>query len=331
MNMPTISQKENVLRIMRFDHPGWVMIGPPTWDCSHAGVNQESLEGLGDHDSPVGTRWRDCWGVGFHKEMEGVMGFPCEHPIKDLARLSDYQPPSPDDPRLCQRIYERAKAFPGTDAFLSGSHRSTLWERLYKLLGMEEAMIAFTEEPEAIRELIHLIMDFQLGIAKHYCNVGVEMVGLGDDLGTQRGLLFSPDILQEFFVPEYRRLISFYKEKGVYINFHSCGYIEPVLDVFMDLGVDILNPLQANANDLLEIRRRTQGRMALLGGVSSDLIVQGPVEKIRAAVKERIEQLGADGGYFCAPDQGMPWPKEHYEALQNAVEEYGRYPLGRIH
>jgi len=324
-----ISVKENARRIMQFDHPEWVMTGLPTWDCSYAGVNQEPLEGPGGHDSPVGTRWRDCWGVGYHKEIDGVMGYPCEHPIEDLSVISSYTPPSPDDPRLYQRIYTRAKEFPHNDAFLSGNHRNTIWERLYRLLGMEAAMIGFMEEPDAIRELIHMIMDFQLGIAKHYSNVGVEVVNMGDDLGTQKGLLFSIDILHEFFVPEYRRLFSFYKERGVFINFHSCGHIEPILEVFMDLGVDILNPLQESANDLVEIRRRTQGRMALMGGVSSDLIVQGPADRIRATVKERIVQLGVDGGYFCGPDQEMPWPEDHYAAFVHAVEEYGTY--GRNH
>jgi len=51
------------------------------------------------------------------------------------------------------------------------------------------------------------------------------------------------------------------------------------------------------------------------------------VEAIRAEVKERLWQLGREGGYFCGPDQGMPWPEEHIEALHRAVEELGVYPL----
>ena len=100
-----------------------------------------------------------------------------------------------------------------------------------------------------------------------------------------------------------------------------------LLETFMDLGVDILNPVQATANDLDELRRVTQGRMAVEGAVNSDVIVDGPPERIRRLVRERMWQLGRDGGYFCGPDQGMPWPEEHIEALREAVEEYGRYPL----
>lgn len=82
-------------------------------------------------------------------------------------------------------------------------------------------------------------MDFQLGIARHYLSLGVEMVTMSDDLGTQHGLLLSPTLIHDFLLPEYKRLFDLYKSKGVLVNFHSCGYIEPILDVFMDLGVVI--------------------------------------------------------------------------------------------
>jgi uroporphyrinogen decarboxylase len=170
-------------------------------------------------------------------------------------------------------------------------------------------------------------MDFQLSIARHYLAVGVEIVGMGDDLGTQSRLLLSPKILETFLIPEYKRLFELYKRHGVLISFHSCGHIQPLLSMFIDLGVDILNPVQASANDLNGLRAATKGKMALMGGVSSATIVSGPPEAIREEVAQRMWQLGRDGGYFCSPDQGMPWPDAHIQALQDAVEELGRYPL----
>jgi len=192
---------------------------------------------------------------------------------------------------------------------------------------MDRMMCYFYSEPQAARDLLHGIMDFQLGIADHYLSLGVEMVHMGGDLGTQRGLLMSPQLINEFLVPEYRRLFEVYKRRGVLVRFHSCGHIEPILDIFMDLGVDILNPLQATANDLDAVRAATQGRMALQGGISSGLIMSGPIEDIREEARRRMWQLGRHGGYFCAEDQGLPWPDEHIRALYEAVEEFGQYPL----
>jgi uroporphyrinogen decarboxylase len=291
------------------------------------GCNHEGFAG-GGHHMPVGSVWRDIWGTEWHREHEGVMGFPRGNPLANLpAALTAYTWPDPDDERIIRPVYEQVKECSREEAFLCGSHRDTLWEKCYMLVGMENAMCAFHTEPAAMREVLHRIMDFQLGIARHYLGLGVEMVSMSDDLGTQCGLLLSPALIADFLVPEYRRLFALYKAKGVLVNFHSCGHIEPVLDVFMELGVDILNPVQATANNLDAIRRRTAGRMALQGGVSSGVIAAGPIQAIRAEVHRRIWQLGREGGYFCGPDQGMPWPEAHIQALRDAVAEFGRYPL----
>lgn len=322
-----MNAKENALEIIRFGAPERVVGGCPTHGLAYRGCNHEGYEG-GGHHLPVGSRWVDIWGTTWHREHEGVMGFPEEPPLADLpGALKRYAWPDSDDERICGWIYEKAEGWEREETFLLGAHRDTLWEKSYMLVGMESLMCFFYTDPEAVRELLHRIMDFQLGIARHYRKAGVEMVGMGDDLGTQRGPLISPELIREFFVPEYRRLFEFYKEEGVLIGFHSCGHVTPILEIFMELGVDVLNPVQASANDLEEMRRRTQGKMALQGGVSSGRIVSGPVEAIRAEVKERLWQLGRNGGYFCGPDQGMPWPEEHIEALHRAVEELGVYPL----
>ena len=322
-----MNAKKNALNIVRFDEPERVISGCPAHGVAYRGCNHEGFEG-GGHHLPVGSRWVDIWGTTWHREHEGVMGFPEDPPLADLPRaLESYTWPDPDDERICAWIYEQAKGWNRDEEFLVGTHRDTLWEKSYMLVGMENLMCFFHTDPQSVRQLLHRIMDFQLGIARHYLEIGVEIVGMGDDLGTQRGPLISPETVKEFLVPEYRRLFDLYKERGVLVNFHSCGHVEPMLDTFMELGVDILNPIQATANDLDGMRRRTQGRMALQGGVSSGTIVSGPVKAIRREVAERLWQLGREGGYFCGPDQGMPWPEEHIQALHAAVEELGEYPL----
>jgi uroporphyrinogen decarboxylase len=321
-----LTARENARRIIHFDDPAYIMPKPPVYEIAHFGANHEGFSG-GGHDVPVGTRWVDIWGTEWHKSHAGVMGFPKGYPLAAIDALESYHWPNPDDPRICQQIYDLAAVFPGDDQFVGGSHRDTLWEKSYMLVGMETMMMVFLTEPEFARVVLHRIMDFQLGIARHYAAVGVEIVNLSDDLGTQRGPLLGPSIVEEFLLPEYARLIGFYKQRGVLINFHSCGNVASVVDVLMTLGVDILNPVQATANDLEALRARTQGRMALQGGVSSATLMDGPPDRIRAEVRTRIGQLGRDGGYFCCQDQELPFPPTHLDALRAAVAEYGRYPV----
>jgi uroporphyrinogen decarboxylase len=319
--------KENALRIIRFDHPETVASWPPIHMIRYLGCNHEAFDGSGGDDAPLGSRWVDVWGTEWHKEQEGVMGFPRGNPLDAPGKLSSYRWPDPQDERLVAMIYERAKAFPGGDRMLTGFHRDTLWEKAYMLVGMENMMAYFHTEPGFCREVLHRIMDFQIGMARHYLSLGVELVMMGDDLGTQVGALLGPRVVDEFLRPEYERLFALYRERGILIHFHSCGNLDSVLDMFLELGVNVLNPLQASANDLQEVRRRTQGRMALQGGVSSALVMEGPVERIVADVRRKLWLLGRHGGYFCMQDQGLPFPQQHLDALSRAIATYGRYPL----
>jgi uroporphyrinogen decarboxylase len=324
-----VNQRENALRILRFDHPERVAMGMPNWGVCYVGCNNDGYD-IGENDAPVGQPWTDIWGVVWERELPGIMGYPKVHPLAEMESLKNYQWPDPDDERVCRKIYDLARQYPGRgggDTFLSGSHRSTLWERAYKLVGMENMMIAIHTEPGFAREVLHRIMDFQVGIARHYLAVGIEVASLGDDLGTQCGPLLGPQVVEEFLVPEYQRLFSLYRQRDLIIEFHSCGNIESVVETFIKLGVHALNPVQALANDLDKLRRMTQGRMALCGAVSTGTVMHGPAEKIEAEVRQRLWQLGREGGYFCSPDQYLPFPPAHSEAFAKAVCDHGTYPL----
>ncbi len=222
-----MNDRQNAQQIIAFGAPERVLTGVPAHTVAFHGANHEGFHG-GGHHLPVGSEWTDIWGVQWRREQEGVMGFPRGHPLSDLPDALDrYTWPDPEDPRICNTIYQQAAGWDAEAAFLVGSHRDTLWEKSYMLVGMESMMVSFHLAPTAAREVLHRIMDFHLGIARHYAAVGVEMVTMTDDLGTQRGLLLSPQIIEEFLVPEYARLFAFYKERGVLVNFHSCGHILP--------------------------------------------------------------------------------------------------------
>jgi len=321
-----LSKKENALRILKFDKPEYVMEGMPCYLLSYQGCNHEGYDG-GGHECEIGTKWTDIWGTGWVKGQKGVMGMPASHPLSDPGSLKNYVWPDPDDERLIGKIYRLMETYDGGDRFLGGFNRDPLWEKAHMLVGMENMLSYLYTEPNFVKEVLSKIMDFQIGIARHYLKLGIETVVMGDDLGTQQSLLIGIDLLYEYFYPEYKRLFDLYKQNDIIINFHSCGYVEPVLDMFMDLGVDCLNPIQATANDLSVIRSKTYKKMALQGGISTGLLMKGTAEEIEFSVRDAIHLLGRDGGYFCAPDQELPFPEENMKVFHSALEKHGTYPM----
>lgn len=320
-----MTERENFLELIRFGKPERIVSQIPAYSLFYQGCHHTDFEGRGD-DSPVGTVWHDIWGTEWHKDLEGVMGFPKGFPLENLEEtLDSYRAPDIDDPKYCGLVYEQRKNFQGGDVFLAGSHRDTLWERGYMLVGMENLMMYFYTEPDLVKRLLHMIMDFQLKVAEHYVKNGAEIIYMGDDMGSQTSLLLGRRIIEEFLVPEYRRLFDFYADKNVIINFHSCGHVEEILDIFEDLGVDILNPIQSTANNLENIRKKTQGKIALCGGISSEVLLRGDKEEIQNEVKTKIRLLGSEGGYICTPDQAMPYTKESLEIMRDAIDKYGRF------
>ena len=124
-----MTAKENALQIMTFGKPERVVDRPPTQGIGYRGCNHEGYAG-GGHHLPVGSVWQDIWGTGWHREHDGVMGFPRDNPLANLAAdLAAYAWPDPDDERIIRQAYDQAKGWNRAETFLCGSHRDTLWEK----------------------------------------------------------------------------------------------------------------------------------------------------------------------------------------------------------
>jgi uroporphyrinogen decarboxylase len=101
-----------------------------------------------------------------------------------------------------------------------------------------------------------------------------------------------------------------------------------ILSDLVEIGVDVIDPVQVRANDQAEVKRLYGNKLCLMGGIDTQhLLTLGTPEEIRAVVKAKIAQLGPGGGFILAPDTLLPVPEENYRAYLEAGEKYGRYPL----
>jgi uroporphyrinogen decarboxylase len=124
------------------------------------------------------------------------------------------------------------------------------------------------------------------------------------DLGTQRGLFFSPEMFRTFIKPRLQKLIDMTHRHGVKFLFHSCGAIRPLIEDLIEIGVDILDPLQAAAAGMepQALKDAYGGDICLQGGICTQyLLPRSTPEEVRKEVRRRVEILGAGGGYILAP------------------------------
>jgi uroporphyrinogen decarboxylase len=160
----------------------------------------------------------------------------------------------------------------------------------------------------------------------------VDIIKIGDDLGTQESLLMSPKMYREILKPIHADYIKFIKERTeAKLFFHTDGDVVPLIEDFIEMGVDILNPIQTSAgkmSDLAGLKEQFGDRIIFCGGIDTHRVLpSGRVDEVRQEVKRVIELLGEGGGYMVSSVHTImnDVPAENVLAMVDAVEEFGRY------
>lgn len=320
-----LSEKENLIRSITSNRPEWVPVRTIHGDVP--GMARVSY--LGSRGPLEGGP--DWWGVVWSKGRLGgreweplVRGYVIRHPL-DLADLEDYPFPDASEPLLLAGLLD------GVDrdqVFIVAELPFLLLERAHLLMGMENLFVAMVAQPERVAKLLQRIADYQVGILERYIEMGVDGLRGTDDYGTQQALMISPELWRNLIKPQLARIYGVAKEAGLMIFHHSCGHIMEIVPDLVELGVDVLDPVQARANDHAILKRLYGDKISFMGGVDTqDVLTRGTPEEVETHVRERIQLLAPGGGYILGPDNVIPIPRVNYEAYLTAGKRYGRYPL----
>jgi len=158
----------------------------------------------------------------------------------------------------------------------------------------------------------------------------VDIICLGDDVGTQQGMLMSLPMWRRWLKPPLARVIAAAKRvrPSVLINYHSDGNMEAVIPELIDIGVDILNPVQPECLDPVKLKQRYGQHLAFWGTIGiQHTLPFGTPQEVRAEVRTRIETVGVGGGLLIGPTHIVEpeVPLENIVAMVEAVNEYGVY------
>ena len=269
--------------------------------------------------------YTDEWGISWRymKNDFGVFTEIVDSPLAlDKSKLDNFKIP---DPNKQQRYdsFRKLKELYSSNKWMIGSCQISIFEASWYLRGMDNLLMDMISDPDFVHALMDNVMQFPLNASQNFINLGADMVWFGDDVAMQNSMMISVDMWRTFLKPRYAAIFQTCKElnPNIKIAYHSCGNCEMILDDMIEIGLDVLNPLQPLAIDPCKIKKKYGKRLALFGGFCVQQIMPfATPEKIKLEVNRLINECGKNGGYILAPAHHIQadTPIENICAFYNA-------------
>ena len=283
-----------------------------------------------------GAEYVDEWGVGWrsvpYKTPFGVGHYtePLGHPLADAdaSAVADYECPDPTRPELYLEA-ERLIAEHKDEYFIVGSTVTTIFETAWALRGFEQLLTDFIAEPELADAILEIPYRYHLAAAETLARMGVDMIWLGDDLGHQQGLIMSPRHWRRFFKPRMAHFIESLKRINpeIKVAYHTDGCVYTLIPELIEIGLDVLNPVQPAAMDPAKLKREYGKELCFWGSIDEQYTLPfGTPDEVRREVLDRVATLGADGGLILAPTHHLQLdtPLGNFWAMVEAVSGRAR-------
>ena len=239
------------------------------------------------------------------------------HPLADCETAEEvyaFEWPDMDADYRFEGLEEKILAYKARGYVVMGELYSTIYETAWTLRGMESFLIDFYENEEIVDAICENIFRIRLAQAKKYAQLGVDILRLGDDVATQNGPLMSKELYGKFFKGRMQKLIQAVKEINpqILVFRHCDGKVEDLIEDFIEEGVDILNPVQPECNDLNKIYAMYGDRLAFWGGIGTQSVMPfGSPDDVTEAVRDVQRTLGGQGALLVAPshilEPEVPW------------------------
>lgn len=271
----------------------------------------------------------DGWGIRYRQS--GLFINPVEYPLKGetIKNIEDFPWPDPDEQYNAEGLGEVAqKLFAETSYALVARNpiTYTFLDRAFLLMGMAEFMMLMATNPEVADCLINHLIQFNCRVYELFLKeIGpyVQIVEVGDDLGSQQNLLISPAMYRRFIKPAEKKLYDLIHElaPSAFLIHHTDGNVFKVLPDLIEVGVNILNPVQTSAKEMDGKRlKEIFGRqIAFHGGVEK---TEGSKDELVGEVKERIDTLGPDGYVMASCNHMIDVQPENILAMFETAREY---------
>ncbi|MBM3706323.1 MAG: hypothetical protein FJW66_07360 [Actinobacteria bacterium] len=272
----------------------------------------------GDEDNVL----YDRWGVGWVND--GSSQKFTSNPYKNIESLQDFQPPEVAQEGQFYMVERFIKEYKQNGYAVIIPQFYTIFEKSWLMLGYENFFIQCYENRKLIEILMDKITDYRVKLAEMIAGFNVTCGHSGDDFGTQRGPVMSLQIWRELFKPRLKRIWDVYTSMGIPVIHHSCGDCRIYLPDMIEMGLKVLNPVQASAMPIAELKRDFGDKLTFYGGIDcQDILTKGTPADIRKNVNETVSILGKNGGLILSPINIMNNVSvDNLKALIESINEY---------
>ena len=250
--------------------------------------------------------------------------------IRDWGELDEILAhfPDPNYPGLTVNLKE--------DAPLNGRYRACHWwyclfERHWDLRGMTNALVDYYDHPREVHRLFRALTDFYMAIMERSRKeLGANAIITSDDIGTQGNTFFSMKIFKEFYKPYYQELVEKAHSLDMHFWLHTCGNIEPFLPEFIDIGLDVIHPIQKFAMDQVQIARKFGGSITFWVGLDVQQVIPwGTPQEVRREVHNLMDAFWrqGEGRLIFSAGNGIngDCTLDSLDALFDEALKYGRH------
>lgn len=309
----------------------------------HGGGNTYELErALGEDMLLTSVGWAnsyyqdakeyvDEWGVGW-RSVEYTTPFGVgryteivNHPLADDRAIAAYKAPDPHRPELYVEADRVLRTFKD-EYWIVGVTVTTMFETAWALRGYERMLMDFALRPEIAEQLLDIPYQYHLSAAKTLTQMGVDMIWLGDDVGAQNAMLISPKMWRHFFKPRMAHFIAELKSINpqLKVAYHSDGNIYPIIPDLIEIGLDVLNPVQPASLDLVKLKQDYGDKLCFWGSIDEQHTLPfGSPTDVQDEILTRLKTLGVKGGLILGPTHNvqLDTPMENFWAMINAITQ----------
>ena len=273
----------------------------------------------------------DEWGIGWHSveytTPYGVGRYTefSHHPLAEDDAINTYQPPDPNRPELYQEAEWVLRTFKD-EYWIVGVTVTTMFECAWALRGYERMLTDLALKPELAEQLLDIPYQYHLTAAKKLTQMGVDMIWIGDDVGAQNTMLISPKMWRKFLKPRMANFIAELKSINpqLKVAYHSDGNIYPIIPDLIEIGLDILNPIQPASMDPAQLKRDFGDHLCFWGSIDEQHTLPfGTPADVKAEVLTRLETLGKNGGLILGPTHHvqLDTPIQNFWAMINTITD----------